>query len=110
MKTIAENEALSPEEKVAQLKVAKGGTWYDGWRPYCMAFPSSKQCTSPRMKQEKYGFRCPDCGNMIGWDCTRLEESPLNNPEYVKMLDKRNEAAQADHTIYLNRYSKFIHN
>lgn len=103
MKTIAENEALSPEERLAQTKEAKGGTWYDGWKPFCMAFPTSKACTSPRMKHESYGFSCPDCGNLIGFDCTRLEESPLNNPEYVKFLEGRAESS------YRFRYSRYTH-
>lgn len=57
-----------------RLKEAKGGTWYDGWRPYCM------MCNrSDRMVSEPYGFKCPQCGNMIGFNLKRLKESPLNN-------------------------------
>lgn len=43
-------------------------------RPYCM------MCNrSDRMVSEPYGFRCPQCGNMIGFNLKRLKESPLNN-------------------------------
>lgn len=79
MKTIAENEALSEEEKLSQLKEAKFGTWYDGWQPYCTQ--SQTRCGShlDRMQKMPYGFRCRYCGNMIGWNLERLQESPLNN-------------------------------
>lgn len=73
METINENINLSKEEKLVRLKKAKGGTWYDDWKPYCM------NCSyGGRMVQTDYGFRCPKCTNMIGWDLTRLLESPLN--------------------------------
>lgn len=71
--TVAESSALSDEQKLALLKEAKGGTWYDGWRPYCMMCS-----TMNRMLQHDYGFSCSCCGNMIAWDCTRLAESPFN--------------------------------
>lgn len=75
METVAENIALLPEEKLRRLKEAKLGDWYDGWKPYCIA----PGCTySGRMISEPYGFRCPLCGNMIGFNLTRLQESPLN--------------------------------
>ena len=35
METVQENINLSDEEKLKRLKEAKGGTWYDGWKPYC---------------------------------------------------------------------------
>jgi len=73
MKTVAENEAMSDEEKLAATKAAKMGSWYDGWRPYCL-----KCNTFARMSSMSYGFKCLSCGNMIGFDCTRLQESPLN--------------------------------
>ena len=77
MKTIAESEAILPDEQLRMMKIAKGGTWYsDDYLPYCVHF--TKQCSSPRMVKTKYGFRCPDCGDMIGWDFKRLVESPLN--------------------------------
>lgn len=71
--TVAENEALSDEEKLLRLKEAKGGTWRDDWKPYCM-----KCSYSERMDKKTYGFRCPQCGNKIGWNLKRLKESPLN--------------------------------
>jgi hypothetical protein len=76
MRTVAQSIALPDEEKARMVREAKGGTWYDGWRPYCVAV----RCTSglQRMVTEAYGFRCTVCGNMIGWDCVRLIESPLN--------------------------------
>lgn len=74
LETIEENLKLSEEEKLSRLKKAKGGTWYDGWRPYCL------NCsTSERMVATNYGFKCLCCGNLIGFNLTRLKESPLNN-------------------------------
>lgn len=82
MKSVAQMQALPEHEKLRLLKEAKGGTWYDGWRPYCI-----KCNTLGRMTQMEYGFKCegkddwfrrPGCGNMIGWDLKRLKESPLN--------------------------------
>lgn len=74
METVQENINLSDEEKLRRLKEAKGGTWYDGWKPYCCMCS-----TSIRMDSQPYGFRCRMCGNMIGFNLTRLQESPLNN-------------------------------
>lgn len=82
MRTIAEMEALTEEQKLKTLKEAKGFSWYDGWRPYCLMC-----ATCGRMTPMSYGFKCegkgdmfqrPGCGNMIGFDLTRLQESPLN--------------------------------
>lgn len=73
MKTIKENESLSESEKLETLKRAKGGTWYTGWKPYC----SICSCIL-RMEEKPYGFQCSHCKNIIGWDLTRLKESPLN--------------------------------
>lgn len=73
METIRENQLLSDEEKKSRLKNAKIGEVYDGWTPYCMMYKKS-----PRMISMNYGFVCPDCGNMIGFNLTRLQESPLN--------------------------------
>lgn len=73
METVLENQNLSDEEKFERTKTAKGGTWYDGWQPYCMTCS-----TMARMRSESYGFRCTHCGNMIGFNLHRLQESPLN--------------------------------
>ena len=82
LKTINEMETLTEEQKLEMLKEAKGGTWYDGWQPYCLCCS-----TSGRMTRMPYGFKCEGsgdwfgrkgCGNMIGFDLTRLVESPLN--------------------------------
>lgn len=73
METIEENRNLSEDEKLRRLKIAKGGTWYDGWKPYCMMCQKS-----PRMIAKDFGFECPNCGNLIGFNLTRLQESPLN--------------------------------
>ena len=73
METKAENEALTDAEKLERLKKAKLGTWYDGWQPYCLMCD-----TMARMTKMSYGFQCGKCGNMIGWNLTRLAESPLN--------------------------------
>lgn len=77
LKTVQYMAALSDQQKLEMLKEAKGGTWYDDWHPYCMT------CSyGGRMKKRDYGFQCPQCKNMIGWDCTRLQESPLNKPNH----------------------------
>lgn len=55
METVQENINLSDEEKLKRLKEANG-----------------------RMISTDYGFKCPSCGNMIGFNLTRLKESPLN--------------------------------
>ena len=82
MESVQENINLSDEEKLKRLKEANGGTWYDGWKPYC--------CTcsyNGRMISTDYGFKCPSCGNMIGFNLTRLKESPLNKKK-VLYLEK----------------------
>ena len=73
METIKENLNLSENEKLERLKKAKGGTWYDGWRAYRMMCSSSD-----RMVSTNYGFKCLSCGNIVGFNLTRLAESPLN--------------------------------
>lgn len=73
MKTIAEMSALPQEEKDRLLRAAKGGTWYDGWVPYCGTYS-----TINRMIRHDHGFNCTICGNIIGWDLLRLKESRLN--------------------------------
>lgn len=75
-------EQMPEAEKRKLLKEAKMGTWYDGWKPYCL------NCsTAGRMTLMPYGFKCEGngdwfgrrgCGNMIGFDLERLIESPLN--------------------------------
>jgi hypothetical protein len=85
MKTVAQMEALSSNEKLVMLKEAKSGTWYDGWKPYCMMCS-----TMQRMAEKNYGFECTKCKNMIGFDLTRLAESPLNktgDPPVAKNLN-----------------------
>jgi len=69
----AESAAIPKDIKEQMLKNAKPGTWYDDWKPYCMMCETFK-----RMEQHDYGFKCTCCGNMIGWDLTRLTDSPLN--------------------------------
>ncbi len=71
--TVATSSALEESERLRLLKAAKGGTWYDGWQPYC-----GMCSTMQRMERKPYGFRCGSCRNMIAWDLTRLVESPLN--------------------------------
>ena len=77
--TIEYNETLTAKVRLAATKKGKGGTWYsDHWQPYCVT-SSGVKCSMPRMAQRSYGFECLDCGNMIGFNLQRLEESPLNN-------------------------------
>ncbi|EKD22601.1 MAG: hypothetical protein ACD_84C00039G0008 [uncultured bacterium] len=78
MLTVAESSALVPDVKLAMLQNAKPGTWYDDWKPYC-----GTCSTMQRMVKHEYGFRCAGCGNMIGWDLTRLVESPLNDKKHI---------------------------
>lgn len=74
LETREENIKLSEEEKLRRLKNKNGII-------YCMC------CNySGRMEQKDYGFKCPYCGNEIGYNLMRLQESPLNNLEYVKGL------------------------
>lgn len=74
METLAQNRDLPLEEKQARLRAAKGGNWYEGWRPYCL------NCsTIHRMEAKSFGFQCNNCKNLIGFNLTRLRESPLNN-------------------------------
>lgn len=77
METVKENIELSADEKLRRLKLAKGGTWYDSWKPYCVI----SHCKSglQRMISTEYGFKCKCCGNMVGFNLTRLQESPLND-------------------------------
>ncbi len=73
----SESAALPEDVKLATLKEAKGGSWYDdNWKPYCVR----DECTSglQRMEKHPYGFECKTCKNKIGWDLTRLDDSPLN--------------------------------
>ena len=76
MRSAAFYKLLSPAKQQAMLKEAKGGTWYDGWKPYCMTCS-----TMSRMESKDYGFRCSSCGNQIGFDCYSLLESPLNHKQ-----------------------------
>ena len=72
--TIAHQSSLSKEQKSNILRQAKGGSWYDGWQPYCLACR-----TMTRLSDRPYGFQCTCCKNMIGFNLVRLAESPLNN-------------------------------
>jgi len=95
--TQAESSALPPETKDAMLREAKPGTWYDGWRPYCGQ--EQTYCSMPRMVQEPYGFRCPECGNMIAWDLTRIAESPLNRKPEGEPLQRMSGNADQEQRI-----------
>ncbi len=79
MKTVNDNQNLSAAEQLESTKLAKGGTWYDDdWRPYCAQTQTTCHSRLIRMQKMPYGFKCNYCGNMIGFDLTRLKESPLN--------------------------------
>ncbi len=78
MKTIKENQNLSCEQKIAILKNAKGGELIPNWSPFCLNCASNT-----RMLRQSYGFQCKSCRNMIGWDLTRLVESPTNEVERI---------------------------
>lgn len=76
MSTVAIQSAIDAKTALSMVKEAKMGTWYDdNWTPYCLADGCSRM---PRMVRKEYGFQCGDCKNMIGHDCRRLQESPLN--------------------------------
>jgi hypothetical protein len=68
-----DSASIPDEIKSAMLVLGKGGTWYDGWQPYCLTCS-----TTHRTHRHPYGFRCGSCGNMIGFDLVRLADSPLN--------------------------------
>ena len=71
MNTVAEMVEMPVEERKKFLQ-------YEGWNPYCL------MCNySGRMRPEPYGWRCPQCKNMIGHHHERLQESPLNQPGYT---------------------------
>lgn len=63
METIQQNLNLSEEEKLKRLKRDKGRTLYDGQKPYCGMYSYRG-----RMNSMPYGFECPSCGNMIGFN------------------------------------------
>jgi len=75
MSTVEKESSRTEDEKLSLLKEAKMGTWYDGWKPYCV---SDKCKRMPRMDRKAHGFTCPACGNIIGWNLCRLQESPTN--------------------------------
>jgi predicted RNA-binding Zn-ribbon protein involved in translation (DUF1610 family) len=54
---------MSQGDKEEMLKKAKAGSYYNGWRPYCL-----KCDFGGRMEERNYGFQCPKCGNTIGWN------------------------------------------
>lgn len=77
--TVEYNKSLPKEKQLEILKEAKPGTWYDGWKPYCL-----KCSTYNRMIEMPYGFRCVACCNMIGFDLCRLKESTVaENIDYI---------------------------
>lgn len=71
--TVAYQSSLNDEEKLNLLKESKTGKWYDGWKPYCLTCS-----TLDRMAPRQYGFECQSCGDIVGFNLMRLEESPLN--------------------------------
>lgn len=63
------------ESDLAALNKALGlgaGAKDASYRPYCLI----KRCSNPRMVLETTGFKCPACGNRIGFDLKRLR-TPL---------------------------------
>ncbi len=75
MNTKSWNESITPALALIITKKAKGGSWYsDTWEPYCLMCS-----TMDRMAKKSYGFKCTCCGNEIGHNLQRLNESPLNN-------------------------------
>jgi len=54
----------------------KGGEHVDqskNWLLICECCNRSR-----KMLLEPYGYKCPKCGDMIGFDFKRLAESPIN--------------------------------
>jgi hypothetical protein len=86
MNTVAFNTALSDEEKISRMNAAMSHCSPKDltYSPYCIMMKGEQysNCTSPRMTKQPYGWKCPDCGNMIGFNMERLEESPFNNPDH----------------------------
>ncbi len=91
MKKKAFYEQMTAEQKKEMLAKAQemsGASKNPNWRPYCLT------CTTfDRMNSQPYGFKCRKCGNEIGFDLQRVEESPLNNhtpapqPQRLKQED-----------------------
>lgn len=86
MPTQASQEALSEEDRVKAIEAENPHVDGKVWLPYCCA----ENCSSglARMAKRKYGFECIYCGNRIGWNMYRLQESPLN----LKFLNGKNNA------------------
>jgi predicted RNA-binding Zn-ribbon protein involved in translation (DUF1610 family) len=102
METVEYNAALPEEEKLRLQKEAnKYASWYPGYAPYCVQ--THVKCNSPRMIAKAYGFRCPNCGNMIGHNGVRLQESPLNKRTEGQLLKTR-----VDIGVALNAQSLLI--
>jgi|GEM_PF-5463114 len=85
--TVAYNTALSDQQKIEDIQNSCGKDKDLTYTPFCFARIIKRwACKSPRMISKPYGFKCPECGNMLGFNSERLVESPLNkiNPETYK--------------------------
>ena len=62
------NRNLSEDEKLRRLKIAKGGTWYE-------------------CQKSDFGFECPNCGNLIGFNQTYIRMSGFILPVLMMNLN-----------------------
>ncbi|MDP1800840.1 MAG: hypothetical protein Q8L81_05780 [Bacteroidota bacterium] len=82
MKTIEFYKNLSVTERQKMLKIASGKKLDEDWLPLCL------NCThNVRMEIEDFGFICPHCKNLIGWDLLRIKESPLNKNQHPTAIN-----------------------
>jgi hypothetical protein len=64
------------EEQKEIVKLAKGGSWYDEWKPYCLICT-----TNERMIEMSDGFMCTHCRARTNWDLTRHPQSTSPKPK-----------------------------
>lgn len=88
METLKQNIDLPEKEKLRRLKEAKGGTWYDGWRPYCMMCNRSdnvwelKHKTSPYIGQEFFP------SDLTDFDCRGELIEDLDDEDLLDIISK----------------------
>lgn len=79
MKSIEDMNALTEQQKIEMLTEARGGIYEKKWWPYCLQKVRPCNAGLKRMERMSFGFWCTKCGNIIGFDLERLQESPLNS-------------------------------
>jgi hypothetical protein len=87
------------------IKHTKGS--YDNWNPYCgriWDIPTEryKQCSWPRMTKENYGWRCPECGNVIGKHLHRINLKLSFTDEWLKSKIEDAKTEKSYYSDYMN--------